>query len=338
MALEFARHIIQAYRTESEAGLIAERIRHWNFPDLHFSYPFVRLDERTHSEKYAQQWKEFLSETPWGNSEDWASRIRSSSGKNVGIFKAEAERIIEKTKYTAFEGGAKVLILWQPERMNADTSNRLLKLLEEPPRLTFFILVSEQPEGILPTILSRCVAYRLSPLETAEIEAALCGSGMAAEEARLIAPQASGNLRKAMVLAQDNENAAYYQDRFAYWVRCAFRAKKDRSAIRELLDWSEEMAKLDRNQQRDFLNYCSEIFRWALHRNYASALPGEPIELSEDFDLRKFAPFVHEGNIEDIQRELESAIYHIQRYVNSKTVFSDISVKITRYLHRPAAS
>jgi DNA polymerase-3 subunit delta' len=89
LAVEFARYIIQAYRPASEAELIEERIRHWNFPDLHFSFPFVRVDERTNAEHYAPQWKEFMDESPWGNNEDWAARIRSSKGKNVGIFKGE---------------------------------------------------------------------------------------------------------------------------------------------------------------------------------------------------------------------------------------------------------
>lgn len=334
VALEYALQILSSYspRQESEASL-RQRIAHWNVPDLHFSFPIS--SSHPISDQRMDSWKEFVSKTPYGNAQDWAE-LADPSKRNWFIGSDEAKNIREKVRLRAFEGGCKVLILWMPELMNPKAANSLLKLFEEPPAQTFFLLVSHRPDTIPPTILSRCVAYRLKPLEREEIARALADEGLDAKAAETVSIQSGGNLRKALKLARDNETFELFQERFVQWVRGAFLARKNKDSIRNLLNWSEEMARLDRGVQTDFLNYCSEVFRWALHLNYGIALEGEPGRLGGNFELRKFAPFVHEGNIEDIQAEIERGIEHINRFVNAKTVFSDLSIRLTRYIHRPS--
>lgn len=338
VAIEYAREILKAFHPKGAEAGVDPRIDQWNYPDLHFSFPLAlrKTGDKPKAEDFMESWKTFVAEAPYGLNEDWIPRTDFTSKKNWFIGIDEARNISHKMSLRAFEGGAKVLIMWLPERLNGPGANALLKLLEEPPARTFFILVTHRPDQVLATIMSRCTAYQLSPLSVVEIEIALVDRGVAAESAALIAGQAGGNLRKAYTMSEDDQDILLFQERFVFWVRTAFKAKKNKGAMLELLKWSEKMAGLDPGKQQNFLLYCSEVFRWALHQNYGTPLVGEPSTLGEDFDLRKFAPFVHEGNIEDIQVELERSLYHLRRYVNAKLVFSDLSVRLTRYMHRPA--
>ena len=221
------------------------------------------------------------------------------------------------------------------DKMNISASNKLLKLLEEPTDKTLFILVAENEEDIIQTILSRCQVLHFNGLSENNIaERLITDFNIEEREARKIAHQAQGNFNKALKLLNENGEDAAFEEWFVEWVRAAFRAKGNASAISDLIKWSETIAGIGRESQKKFLNYCIEMFRQALLINYqtTSLVYMEPKVAK--FKLENFAPFVNGNNIDAIFTELSDAIYHIERNANAKIVLTDLSIKLTRLIHK----
>ena len=230
-----------------------------------------------------------------------------------------------------------ILIIWMAERMNTPAANKLLKLIEEPPAKTVLIMIAEQEELLLQTIRSRCQVLHFPPLPEAVVVEGLMRKGAGRDEAMQIAQEAQGNFNKALDLMFRDSEDLVFERWFVQWTRTAFKAKGNKGAIHELIMWSEEVAKTGRETQKKYLSYCLSVFRQAMLMNYG-ATPLVHMRMHDDgFKLERFAPFVHENNILDIVREVEDAIYHIQRNGNAKIIFTDLSIKLTRLLHRRAA-
>ncbi len=221
------------------------------------------------------------------------------------------------------------------EKMNTTAANKLLKLIEEPPKDTLFLLIAENEEQIIKTILSRCQVLHFKALSEGDIRRTLINDHRIDDnQAAKIAHQSNGNLNKALHLLLFDDNERIFEKWFITWIRSAFRAKGNASIIHDLITWSDEIAKTGRETQKRFLHYCSHFFRQALLANYkASSLVFFETQTS-DFDLSKFAPFVHGRNIEDINSAIEDAIYHIERNGNAKIIFLDLSMQLIRYLHQ----
>lgn len=229
------------------------------------------------------------------------------------------------------------MVLWMAETMNIAASNKLLKLIEEPPDKTVFIFIAEDEEQILQTIRSRCQVLHFPPLSEDAIAAALIEKGLMREEALRVAHEANGNFNKAMDLMNKDSEELIFEKWFVQWVRSAFKAKGNKAAIHELILWSEEVAKTGRETQKKFLKYCLAVMRQAMLLNYnVKELVYMRIHI-DGFQLEKFAPFIHERNILPIVNELEEAIYHIERNGNSKIILTDLSIRLTRLLHKRAA-
>lgn len=247
----------------------------------------------------------------------------------------EAEEIVKKLVLKSYEGGYKVMIIWMAEKMNTSASNKLLKLIEEPPAKTLFLLLAENEEQIIKTILSRCQVLHFQPLtEQNIIDTLMKDHGVDENQAIRIAQQCNGNWNKALHLLHHDDNELVFEKWFITWVRSAFRAKGDASVVQDLIKWSEEISKTGRETQKRFLKYCSHFFRQALLTNYNARSLVFFESYTNNFDLEKFAPFVHGANIEDINKAIEEAIYHIERNGNAKIIFLDLSMQLTRYLHK----
>ncbi|RDY59815.1 ATP-binding protein [Flagellimonas nanhaiensis] len=308
-------------------------------PDLHFAFPVSNSDKvKSHavSDNYLEEWRHFVKEQPYGNLFDWYRYIGIEKKQGqIGV--DEAQDIVKKLSLKSYEGGYKVLILWMAEKMNISSANKLLKLIEEPPPKTVLLLLAEEEEQIINTIRSRCQILHFPPLSEQDISAALVERGVKTSEAHAMAQEANGNFNKALDLLNKDSEDLVFERWFVQWVRSAFKAKGNKGAVQELILWSDEVAKTGREVQKQFLNYCLAMMRQALLLNYkAEELVYARIHL-EGFDLKKFAPFVHENNIEDIVEELETAIFHVERNGNSKLIFTDLSIKLTRLLHAKAA-
>jgi DNA polymerase-3 subunit delta' len=221
------------------------------------------------------------------------------------------------------------------EKLNASAANKLLKLIEEPPKNTLFLLIAENEEQIIKTILSRCQILHFKALSENQIQEALVRNNDLDENfAANIAHQANGNWNKALHLLLNDDNEQIFEKWFITWVRAAFKAKGNATVIQDLITWSEEIAKTGRETQKRFLNYCSQFFRQALLLNYQAGSLVFFQSKTENFDIKKFAPFVHGANIEDINAALEDAMYHIERNGNAKIILLDLSMQLTRYLHQ----
>lgn len=339
-ALPLAWHFATALLCASVEGPQAQaicrtRCAKAEHPDLHFIFPVATTDRvKSHprSELFLEPWRQFLTEQPYASLNQWYKW--AGLEKKQGMINVdEAEDLLKKMALKSYEGGAKVVVIWEAHKMNTPAANKLLKLIEEPPAGTYLLLVSSQPEQILQTIYSRCQHLRLSQLSEKDILGYLSKQGLGQDQALYLAQQADGDLGLALEQASDSSELEAFERWFVEWVRAAFRAKGNKAVVQDLLDWSLELAGLGREQQKQFLSYCTQQFRLALLVNYGLPTP-KPAYAVTQFKIEKFAPFVHENNIEDIRAELEKAQYHIERNVSAKMVFGDLALALTRFIHR----
>ncbi|KAB7528650.1 DNA polymerase III subunit delta' [Flagellimonas olearia] len=342
MALAYAQYLLCSNTGgENEGGdaVCNTKCASLSHPDLHFAFPVASSDKvKSHavSDHYLQEWRQFVKEQPYGNLFDWYRHIGIEKKQGqIGV--DEAQDMVKKLSLKSYEGGYKILIVWMAEKMNISAANKLLKLIEEPPQKTILLLLAEEEEQIINTIRSRCQILHFPPLAEQNILDELVNRGVSQPEAHAIAQEAHGNFNKALDLLNKDSEDLVFERWFVQWVRSAFKAKGNKAAIQELILWSDEVAKTGREVQKQFLNYCLSLMRQALLLNYnAHELVYTKIHM-EDFDLKRFAPFVHENNILDIVEELEKAIFHVERNGNSKLIFTDLSIKLTRLLHAKAA-
>ena len=306
-------------------------------PDLHFVYPNVTNEDVTSKPKSADfimDWREFVIANPYGSLFDWHKHLGVQNKQGM-IRVEDASDILKALALKSYEGGYKIMIVWMVEKMNNEASNKLLKLLEEPPEKTLFLLISENEEDIIQTIRSRCQVLHFGALPEAEISKALKVNYFLDDSSAIkVAHQAQGNYNKALHIVKNDTEDFPFEKWFVAWVRAAFSAKKNASAIQDLISWSEEIAGLGREVQKQFLNYCIVMFRQALMHNYEtkSLVYVEP--QVENFTFEKFAPFVNGNNINAIFNELSDAIYHIERNGNAKIILTDLSIKLTRLIHK----
>nr|WP_293303706.1 DNA polymerase III subunit delta' [Allomuricauda sp.] len=342
MALAYAQYLLCSNTGgENEGGdaVCNTKCASLSHPDLHFAFPVASSDKvKSHavSDHYLQEWRQFVKEQSYGNLFDWYRHIGIEKKQGqIGV--DEAQDMVKKLSLKSYEGGYKILIVWMAEKMNISAANKLLKLVEEPPQKTILLLLAEEEEQIINTIRSRCQILHFPPLAEQNILDELVNRGVSQPDAHAIAQEAHGNFNKALDLLNKDSEDLVFERWFVQWVRSAFKAKGNKAAIQELILWSDEVAKTGREVQKQFLSYCLSIMRQALLLNYnAHELVYTKIHM-EDFDLKRFAPFVHENNILDIVEELEKAIFHVERNGNSKLIFTDLSIKLTRLLHAKAA-
>jgi len=339
-AIAYANYLLghkEGVEIEFSSG---SKFKSFSHPDLHFAFPVASNDKiKSHpvSNHFMEEWRELLKEQPYGNLFDWYKKI-GIDNKQGQIGVDEAQDIVRALSLKAYEGGFKIMLIWMAEKLNVSAANKLLKLIEEPPKNTVFILIAEDEEQIINTIRSRCQILHFPPLSEDVIKMALLKQYQLEDAVALkIAHQANGNYNKACDLVYRDSEDLQFEEWFVFWIRSAFKAKGNKAAVHDLISWSEDVSKTGRETQKQFLLFCLNFFRQALLLNYnADGLVYlEP--KTNNFNLEKFAPFVHEANILEISNELQEAIYHIERNGNSKIILTDLSIKLTRLLHKKSA-
>lgn len=340
MAIAYAQYLLCANSNGENTGGNAACNLKFNgvsHPDLHFAFPVTTSDKvksKPVSSYYMEEWRKLIKEQPYGNLFDWY-KLLGVDNKQGQIGVEEALSIVKSLTLKPYEGGYKVMLIWMAEKMNTACANKLLKLIEEPPNKTIFILIAEDEEQIINTIRSRCQILHFPPLAEHVIKDALIAQYSLEDGiATKIAHQSNGNYNKACDLVYQDSEDIQFETWFIFWIRSAFKAKGNKGAIIDLMKWSEDIAKTGRETQKQFLNFCIDFFRQALLLNYNAKdlVYFEP--KTENFKLEKFAPFIHGGNIMEISNELQNAIYHIERNGNSKIILTDLSIKLTRLLHK----
>lgn len=339
MAIAYAQYILcgnsngENHGGNSSCNLKFEQLGH---PDLHFVYPVATTTSiKSHpvSSHFAGEWRSFVKENPYADLFEWHQHIGIEKKQGqIGV--DEALDINRALALKAYEGGYKVMIIWMADKMNTAASNKLLKLLEEPPNKTVFLLIAANEDHIIDTIKSRCQVLHFPGLSEPTIAEALVQRQQSDPAlAHKIAHQAQGDYNKAVHLLHHDGDDLQFEEWFVTWVRAAFRAKGRKESILDLMSWGETIAKTGRETQKNFLQYCVQFFRQALLLNYqVDALVF--LEPETQFELAKFAPFVHDNNIIEIVAELQDASYHIERNGNARIIFTDLSIKLTRLLHR----
>ncbi len=319
----------------STKGTVNKKVIKLQHADLHFSFPVTTNDKiksKPVSDLFLNEWRNFVKNNPYGTLFDWYQflGIENKQGQ-IGV--DEAEKIIKKLSLKSYEGGYKIMIIWGANKLNTAASNKLLKIIEEPPEKTVFILIAEQKEDILKTIRSRTQVIHFKRIKDEEIISELLENHVIDEnKAKMIAFEAQGDYNKALKLHSDQIDNQF-EHYFIEWIRNAFMAKKHPQILKKLVEWAFEINSWGREKQKQFLLYNLQVFRQAMLTNY-QVNDLVFMELSENaFDWKKFAPFIHGANIQNILEELNTAFYHIERNANAKIVFLDLSIKITRFLH-----
>lgn len=332
LALAYASEVICK---QSEKCLL--QINQLQHPDLHLSFPTINNStekKEAISSDYIKQFREFIIEDPYRDINQWYAYINEDKKQGI-ISVKEIENIIDNLNLKSFEGGYKVQIIWMVETMRVEAANKLLKILEEPPAKTLFILIAEDDKKILQTILSRCQKITVNALENNEISDHLQNRfSLDKETADTLAKRAEGDWDVACKLIKNNTLQEEFEKYFIRWNRAAVMAPKKPQFLREIVDWSLEISIWGREKQKNFLQFCAETFRQALLQNYeSSSLVNNPLTY-ENFKWDNFSHFVHGKNIEDILEEINNAFFHIERNGSAKIIFLDMGIKLTRFLAR----
>ena len=332
LAIAYARMIIEKDNDLDGTSLKLSELKH---PDLHFIYPVaINKDVKSKpiSSMFLESWREFVHKNPYGNLFDWYLKI-GVENKQGKIGNDEVEDIVKKMSLKSYEGGWKVAVIWMAEKLNLTATNKLLKLIEEPPKKTLFIFVCETTGLMAETLLSRCQTSKLSLLTKEEVESFLIKKGNEKNSSLSAANSSLGNLRLALKSINDNGNNKEFEAWFLKWVRTAFKVRKNKEEVLELINWSKMISKTGREVQKNFLSFSMSIFRNALLKNYEinSLVNFNP---QTDMNFESFSKYVSGNNIEDIFYEIEEAHKGIESNGNANMIFMDLSLKLTRLIQK----
>lgn len=299
-------------------------------PDLHFVFPVIKKDTDPVSDKFIDKWREFAAVSPYFSLTKWLNYIGAGNAQGL-IFTSEAAEILRKLTLKSYESDFKVMIIWLPEKMHQVTANKLLKLIEEPPEKTLFLLVSDEPDKIVPTITSRCQLVRIpsfspSDLSSYLIERFRIHKGRADDIARV----SNGNIIRAIELCENEDSSFQDLDRFRTLMRHVW--KKD---VLSLIAWSEELSAIGREPQKRFLAFSLHLFRENLMMNLGQGKNGLVFLTGEEeaFSVN-FHPFINEGNINTFVEEFSLAHSHIEANGNAKIVFLDLALRLIGLFRR----
>ena len=306
-------------------------------PDIHFLFPIPNTSGNSKSKSANELmglFRETILENPYTTYNQWLAK-NESAGSSFLIRLEDTKEVLKPLQLKSHEGGYRVLVIWGAEFLRAESANSLLKFIEEPPSNSLIILTTQNERGVLETIRSRTQRIFIPNQPLSSIVDCLVQQGIPNGQAELLAKNSGGSTIKALGLQHNAEQLERYQGLFVSWVRTAFMAKTNAAAVNQLLDWAEELAKLAKNEQREFLHFASEQIREALLIQYGASDLVYQKELSEGFSLEKFAPFIHHNNAIDLCSKIEEASYHVTTSANIKLIFSDLALKMTKLIHTP---
>ena len=293
-------------------------------PDIHFSYPTVtkKAGEKPIATDYITEWREFIKQSPYGNLFGWIEMIKEKENSQGKITAEECNEIIRKLSLKSFESEYKILIMWMPEMLGTEGS-KLLKLIEEPPPNTLFILVTENEAQVLSTIVSRCQLIKIPALETKEIEEALINRNKTEPViARQVAGVSDGNYHDALQLVQHTEED--WQSLLREWLNAILKTGPVAQT-----KWVEEISRLGREKQKQFLRYFNHLLEQAIHLRFSKSgqtgtvRPGSEQDFAER--LNKIAGIEQQ---QAIIEELDRAGYYIERNAHGKMLFHALTIKL----------
>lgn len=326
VALAMASYLLGDRDESANANAVA-MLAKFQHPDLHFVYPVIRpagtsSEKKITSDDFTRQWTSLLTETVYFSFEEWLNRMEAVN-QQAQIFAAEGDVITHKLSLKSSQGGYKVCLIWLPERMHTTFANKILKLLEEPPAHTVFILVSEEPHLLLETIRSRVQRIDLRRIDDEDIEKALMAKrGLDAGNAHRITRIANGNWLKAKeMLDASNENNQFL-DMFIMLMRMAYARN-----TKGMKKWTDTVSAFGREKQRRMLKYFSLQVRENFMTNFGTPQLTYQTEEEETFS-KNFARFINEANVIEIQELIDHTIRAIGQNANAKMQFFDFALKM----------
>ena len=322
LATAFACHLLDN-GTPSAKAMLA-KLEH---PDLHFTYPTIKLpsmssDHKPVSDDFAKDWHELMMQGPYFAMEDWMEAMGGENQQAI-ITAGESDDLVRKLSLKSSQGGYKVSIVWLPERMNIECANKLLKLIEEPPQQTVFIMVCEEPDKLLETIRSRVQRIDVKRIADEDLQQALVERrGIGEEDARRIARLANGNWLKALEELKVGSENELFLDLYKMLMRLAYQRK-----IKDLRKWSEQMASMGREKQKRWLTFFLRMTRENFMYNFQDEEICYMTQEEENF-AKNFARFVNEKNVIPISDLANLAIRDIGQNANGKIVFFDLALQM----------
>lgn len=329
LALAFVQYLFCKNKQQNDSCGMCDscvKITDLQHPDVHFSYPTVLSVAKTSKEVFSS-WRNKIKEDPYFDLNQWINTI-DSKGRKPTIGNDESLEIIKSLALKSYEGGYKVMIIWGAEEMNDTSSNKLLKILEEPPAKTLFILISNNQERLLQTILSRTQVLRIPRIDTDELSLYLRNNfQLNHSNSDSIALRAEGNLIEARSFVSEHSDVVVDRDLFIELMRVCY--KKD---VIQMLDWSEKIATENQEKQKVFIQYCLYMFRQSLLKNYTQDILLRVSNEEADF-LKNFAKFITGNNIVSFNETFNNAYYYLERNANPKIVFTNVCFNVMRYIH-----
>jgi DNA polymerase-3 subunit delta' len=327
LALAFASYLLGEREDGTTSRNVEAMLAKWEHPDLHFTFPIIKpsgtsSEHKMVSDDYIRQWRGMLADGPYFSFETWLEHMKAANQQAV-IYESQSDELQMKLSLKSSQGGYKVSIIWLPERMNVVCANKMLKLLEEPPSGTVFIMVSENAELLLPTISSRVQRIDVKPIAMEDVEKSLVDlCGLEEDMAHRVARVAGGNWLKAMEeLSVSNENRLFL-DMFIMLMRLAFMRN-----VKELTQWSETVSGYGREKQRRMLSYFSRMIGENFMHNFHNPELTYMTRDEENFSTN-FSKYINEANIIPFYEEFERANRGIGQNANARMTFFDLAMKV----------
>ena len=334
LAMAYAQYINCTNRSETDSCGVCPSCRKFmslTHPDLHFVFPTAtnkEVKQNPESDLFISNWRSYLSDCQcYADLSDWFNKLDIENKQGV-INVRDAATILRKLSFKAYESEYKIAIIWMAEKLNVQCANKLLKLIEEPPEKTLFILIAENQEELLTTIRSRCMLVKVPKIAMPEVQDALVQKfACSPQEAYDAAALADGNWLMAQHFVKDKEDEKLYANVFQKWMRYCFKG-----AVPELIDLvANDIKPLGREKQKEFLEYGLNIFHNSLLFN--NNMSNDVLLPADEKNFTKnFAPFINIKNVEQICGLFEESINQIERNGNASIIFTDNSFKITKLL------
>ncbi len=344
LAIAYAQYICCENRSEKDAcGMCPSCMKYKKLahPDLHFVFPVIKPGNRSSvvCDDFIAEFRVQILKNPYFGVNDWYATI-SDDAKQGLIYSNESEEILRKLSLKTYESEYKIMIIWLPEKMHSTCANKLLKILEEPPEKTLFLLVSNEPDQIITTILSRTQHIHVPKLADNEIVEMLLKDDeldVNEHDALNIARIANGSYLEALAILNEGDENKVNFERFVMVMRLAWQVgnKKDHASLKTLRKWADDMAAsaIGRERQKNFLSYAQHMTRENFIRNLQEKDLNYLTTYEADFSQR-FSPFINERNVEDLMKEFALAERQIEQNVNAKMIFFDLTLKIIMLLKR----
>lgn len=333
LALAFAQYVSCRNRGETDSCGECPSCRKYQkmaHPDLHFVFPVFPTKEfkKPVSDDFLPRWREMVKKNPYFTLSQWLGFIENENAQGL-IYERESDSIMRKLNLKSFESEYKVMIIWLPEKMHQACSNKLLKLIEEPPNKTLFLLVSEDEESVITTIRSRAQLLKVPFIDKDSMKSALEKiDGIDKEQIPEAVHLSSGNYIKALEYLNPDEDTQFYFTKFQEMMRFAYKRE-----VKELVDWAEEMSRIGRDRQKSFFSFALRLVREYFVMNMKK--PGLVYLNNKEKNWGKnFAPFINERNIVPFAKEFELGIKHISMNGNARIIFLDTALRMVRLIKR----